>query len=86
MTEEQKRIENPTCGTCRWFDGEIGEHYGYCFLMPPIVLDKPSCALSYERPGVWRQNFCSHHQSAVVPAQSYRIMDKREVKEFKKHD
>ena len=61
----QKRIENPTCGTCRWFEGEFGEDYGYCFLMPPIVLDKPSCALAYERPGVWRENYCSHHQSAV---------------------
>ena len=58
------RIQNPTCGTCRWAEFEFGEDYGYCFHAPPIVIDKPSCALAYERPGIWRNNFCSHHESA----------------------
>ena len=30
------RIQNPTCGTCRWAEFEFGEDYGYCFHAPPI--------------------------------------------------
>ena len=66
--------QNPTCGTCRWGEFEFGEDYGYCFYAPPLMLEKLSCALSYERPGIWRNNFCSKHNQPTHEDQVLRYM------------
>ena len=62
---EQKRIENPTCETCRWFANKGNEYSGFCALNPPVVFQTDMRG-DYEslHPIVSNGDYCSHHESA----------------------
>ena len=66
---DRKRIENPTCGSCRWFEteraGSISNKRGTCCIYPPFAtFDTENRRPYYERPLVDSSDFCSLHESA----------------------